>query len=109
MARTSPIVTGGGSTLAENALYGIITPGAVGGGFCQNELILEFPTKSMPSSFRAAVLDNLQPGVMFKFPLRRPPGHSPTDRSKSRQHRKVRSHGLPRPGGASGPERRGPS
>ena len=25
-----------------------------GGGFCQNELILEFPTKSMPSGFRAA-------------------------------------------------------
>jgi hypothetical protein len=27
--------------------------GAVGGGFCENELILEFPTKSMPSGFRA--------------------------------------------------------
>src|SRR5882672_7659428 len=26
---------------------------AVGGGFKQNELILEFPTKSMPSDFRA--------------------------------------------------------
>ena len=25
----------------------------VGGGFCQNELILEFPTKSMPSDFCA--------------------------------------------------------
>src|SRR6266853_2255170 len=29
---------------------------AVGGGFWQNELILEFPTKSMPSGFRAAAI-----------------------------------------------------
>src|SRR5258708_34153440 len=29
---------------------------AVGGGFSQNELILEFPTKSMPSGFRGPAL-----------------------------------------------------
>ena len=32
-------------------MYGI---GLFGGGFLQNELILEFPTKSMPSGFRTA-------------------------------------------------------
>jgi len=35
---------------------------AVGGGFWQNELILEFPTKSMPSGLRAAaILDHRPP------------------------------------------------
>jgi hypothetical protein len=30
--------------------------GAVGRRFCENELILELPTKSMPSGFRAAAI-----------------------------------------------------
>ncbi len=34
-------------------MYGI---GLFGAGFSQNELILEFPTKSMPSGFRAAAI-----------------------------------------------------
>src|SRR5712664_4601503 len=36
-------------------MYGI---GLLGGGFWQNELILEFPTKSMPSDFPTAILDH---------------------------------------------------
>src|SRR5262249_483977 len=37
-------------------------PPACGDGFCGNELILEFPTKSMPSGFRtAAILRRSEP------------------------------------------------
>jgi hypothetical protein len=34
-------------------MYGF---GLFGGGFMQNELILEFPMKSMPSDFRAVAI-----------------------------------------------------
>ena len=59
-----------GRGICEGIIILYVRYRALGGGFMQNELILEFPTKSMTSGFRAAAIPPRKHFLVFYCLLR---------------------------------------